>query len=365
MPSEDSVGESHGSNNSSFVAHETMVGSAASTPCGAAQENPCSSQETQAPHNRPEPPDGFSPVAGMQVVRQALQRQKLPQRAVDIIMKSWRSGSQKQYATYLNRWIAFCHDRATSVFCRDIHVVLDFLVTLADSGLGYSAINTARSALSVLLSVESRDSIGNHPLIKRFLKGIYEKSPSVPRYTMTWDINIALKYLRELSPIKSLSLKMLTLKLTLLLALVTAQRVQSLQLLKLSNLTKGTDYIFAPEEHLKHNKPGRKSSIIAIRRFSKDKRLCPITVLEHYLSRTKEIRKSADQVLISYTAPHKPVPRDTIRRWIVITLKEAGIDTDRYRAHSTRAAATTSALINSAPVDDIQGVQKKLYPNFF
>ena len=83
--------------------------------------------------------------------------------------------------------------------------------------------------------------------------------------------------------------------------------------------------------------------------------MCPLTVLKHYLARTKELRtpETSDQLLISYTAPHKPVAGDTIRRWIVLALKNAGINTDKYRAHSTRAAATTSALAHAAPVADI------------
>ena len=270
-------------------------------------------------------------------------------------MKSWRSGSQKQYAVYINRWITFCNQKGKSVFCRDVNLVLDFLVSLEELDLGYSAINTARSALSALLTVHKHDSLGNHPLIKRFLKGVYEKCPAVPRYTLTWDVNVALAYLRKLSPVKLLSLKMLTIKLTLLLALVTAQRVQTIQLFKLSNLTKGAHYVFAPEEHLKHNRPGKKPTVITLKPFPPDRRLCPLTVLKQYLARTKELRTpgTSDQLLISYTAPHKPVARDTIRRWIVLALKNAGINTDKYRAHSTRAAATTSALAHAAPVEDI------------
>ena len=59
---------------------------------------------------------------------------------------------------------------------------INFLAELVDSGMGYSAVNTARSALSTILVVHESLTFGMHPLVKRFLKGVYEQKPSLPRY---------------------------------------------------------------------------------------------------------------------------------------------------------------------------------------
>ena len=58
----------------------------------------------------------------------------------------------------------------------------------------------------------------------------------MPRYTAVWNVNQVLDYLKTLYPVNGISLKSLTLKLTMLLALVTAQRGQSLLLLNVAPL---------------------------------------------------------------------------------------------------------------------------------
>jgi len=55
-----------------------------------------------------------------------------------------------------------------------LNIAIDFLADLADS-LGYSAVNTARSALSSIICMPDGTSFGKHTLVKRLLKGIFEK----------------------------------------------------------------------------------------------------------------------------------------------------------------------------------------------
>ena len=35
------------------------------------------------------------------------------------------------------------------------------------------------------------------------MKGVYTPRPALPRYNVTWDVNVALKYLKGLSPLES------------------------------------------------------------------------------------------------------------------------------------------------------------------
>ena len=46
---------------------------------------------------------------------------------------------------------------------------------------------------------------------------------------------------------------------------------------------------------------------------------------------------------MSYTKPHKSVSSQTIARWLTEVLKSTGVDTDKYKAHITRAASTSAA----------------------
>ena len=96
------------------------------------------------------------------------------------------------------------------------------------SGLGYSALNTACSALSSILVLGNGKEFGEHPLVTRFMKGIFELRPVLPKYSEIWDVNVVLNYLKTIDLSTSLTLKQLTLKLTMLLCLTTGQRGQTL-----------------------------------------------------------------------------------------------------------------------------------------
>ena len=73
----------------------------------------------------------------------------------------------------------------------------------------------------------------------------------MPRYTAVWNVNQVLDYLKTLYPVNEISLKSLTLKLTMLLALVTAQRGQSLLFLNVDTMIdSGSSIVFRLQEHV-------------------------------------------------------------------------------------------------------------------
>lgn len=84
------------------------------------------------------------------------------------------------------------------------------MTDLFEQGLGYSAMNTVRSALSQVLHSPTGVPFGQLPTVKQFLKGVFQEKPTLPRYSVTWDPAILLPYLKTLSPVKELTLKMLT-----------------------------------------------------------------------------------------------------------------------------------------------------------
>ena len=52
-----------------------------------------------------------------------------------------------------------------------------------------------------------------------------------------------------------------------------------------------------------------------------------VEFLEAYIKRTAPLKKGTKQLLICYKAPHGPVSKDTILRWIEEAMKAAVIDT--------------------------------------
>ena len=240
-------------------------------------------------------------------------------------------------------WIHFCRGRQIDYLCPTEYVLLEFLTGLFEAGASYSSLNSARSAVASIL-VDQQTSIGEAPLIKKFLRGAFNARPQLPRYTSTWDVNIVLNYLRGVAPSKSLSLKQLTLKTAALLLLLSSHRGQTIMNFKIGSKMelRNNSVCFHIDDLLKTSKPGHHISPISFKAFPADRRLCVVTYLKVYMERTKTLRKCS-QLLISYKPPHNAISRDTLSRWTRTVLTLAGVDTSVFKPHSTRAASASAA----------------------
>ena len=114
---------------------------------------------------------------------------------------------------------------------------INFLADLYHKGLSYSALNIARSALASVIVLPGNQSFGNHPLVSRFLKGTFATRPALPKYKEVWDVNTVLEHLKTLHPAESLSSKLLTLKLVMLMAILSGQRCQTIHALTTKSQT--------------------------------------------------------------------------------------------------------------------------------
>lgn len=289
----------------------------------------------------------------MSCVRKIYREQGFSRKTVGVLMASWRSSTKKQYQSFIKRWIQYCNKRKISFLQPDLDDALQFLTDLFETGLSYSSLNTARGALSSLgIKIEDY-AIGKHPLVIRFLRGVYNLRPTLPRYTHTWDVEKVLSVLRKLSPVKHLSLKDLTMKLCMLIALTNAARIQSLHLLSVNSVQKfSSEFVFHFEGLLKQCRPGYKSPVLSVKSYPPDRRLCAYTVLKEYLARTKILRRHS-KLLISYIKPHAEVSKDTIARWIKTIMVKSGIDINVYSAHSVRSAASSKARKLFVPIREI------------
>ena len=177
---------------------------------------------------------GSSPAAtsttsnGLQSLRQSFQHRGISNDATAIILQSWSAGTQKQYQPYIAKWHRFCAEREINPYNPPLNIVRNFLVHLHNQDLEYTIINTARNAISAIILPQGTTTIGSHPIISRFMKGIYRSKPPRPEYQTTWDVQPVLTYLSSLGTADNLDLKTLSLKLLMLVALVSAQRGQSL-----------------------------------------------------------------------------------------------------------------------------------------
>jgi hypothetical protein len=244
--------------------------------------------------------------------------------------------------------------RKINQFEASLDNVIEFLSSLFEKGLGYSSINTARSALSALGLKFDSILVGQYPLIISYLRGVFNLRPCRPKYTCIWDAQLVLNLLRTSSPVKFISLKDLTLKLTMLLALTNATLIQSVHLICLNNVhIFKSEFVFKNDDLVKQRRPGYKEPVISYKAYTPDRRLCIYTVLKEYLFRTKKMRDSSiSRLLLSYVKPHKNVTKDTISRWIKVILNRPGINTKIFGSHSVRSASTSYAKSNAFPIDE-------------
>ena len=295
----------------------------------------------------------------MQGFRTQFECRGLSRRTVDVLIAAWRDGTKKQYASSIKLWREYCKKKQLNCYSPNINDVLEYLSFLFyNKELSYSAINTARSALSFYCVIDQGHlTIGAHPLVSKFMKGVFNMKPPKPRYMEVWDARIVLNYLRKLAPARTLSLQQLTLKVVVLIALTSAQRAQSLHKISLDNCTIDSSCIvFHVKEIIKQSRPGRVGCVLTLPAYKGDRRLCPVLYIKHYIERTKNLRGEEKKLFVSYKKPHGKVTVQTISRWIKCTLRDAGIDTNRFKAHSTRAASTSAAKSLKVPIEQILSV---------
>ena len=301
----------------------------------------CTSTKTSSSARKETQPSQKVEPSGMSYIRKSISASSISKSAQDLIIQSWRGKTQAQYSTYLNKWADFCSKRNENPLCAPVAVCLDYLVSLYEDGLSYSTINTARSAISTL-----HMDCGNSALVNRFMKGIFNVRPSLPRYTCTYDVKIVLDYLASLH-LQTLSLRDLFMKLVLLLLFLSGQRLQIVQAFNVNDIQLNDDSCtFYIRKLLQTSKAGSHKSVF--QRYD-NRDLCVLQHLKQYLSLTEGLRGEETQLLISAVKPHKPVTIDTVSRWA----KCSGVNIKTFTTHSTRAAATSKSYSIGVPLQDI------------
>ena len=184
--------------------------------------------------------------------------------------------------------------------------------------------------------------LGELPIVSKLMKGIFRAKPPKPKYCSSWNVAKVLDFLRNQEPLDKIPLKMLTFKLTALLALTTSARAHELAALDLDfSLVKEEAWEFTIPEHVKNSRPGHPPRKFYLPSFPQDSTICVMRVLRAYTLRTGNIRK-ARKLLVSYIAPHDSVSSQTVSRWLTQTIHLAGIAL-YFTGHSTKSASTSAA----------------------
>ena len=126
-----------------------------------------------------------------------MQEQDIPREIADIIFQSWRPETSRKYDINISKCVERCSQRNFSPYETTVNQILLFLCDLFQSGVGYNVMNTTRSSLSTLINIDGVP-IGQHPVITRFLKGVFNIKPALPKCNFTWDVEIVIIYISKI-----------------------------------------------------------------------------------------------------------------------------------------------------------------------
>jgi len=157
---------------------------------------------------------------------------------------------------------------------------------------------------------------------------------------------------------KRLPLKQLGQKLALLMALVDASRVSELHALDLRYRTYRPEGVLFQLPTLgKKRVVGAPPKQIMFGAFPDDDCLCVVKCLRQYEAVTAQYRKKQanepQPLFLSYIQPHGPVTSQRLSHWLKEMLKNAGVDTTVFKAHSVRGASSTAASEKGVLMEDI------------
>ena len=289
--------------------------------------------------------DGPStPTSRLACLRQKFGSGNLSEAAKELLLKSWRTKTSRAYDSHFRKWLGWCAERNVDPISGPISDVANFLADLHGKGYQTSSLNAYRSAISSVHDKVDDMDVGKHPLVCRVLKGAFHARPPLPRYSATWDVQVVLDCILQWGDTGSLSLKLLTFKLVMLMSLARPSRSADLASFSMKNCRYNPEGVtFLPSSLAKQSRQGKPLTDYFFASFPDNKQLCPVETLRQYQSVTAPLRSDSDQLLIAIIKPHKPVASCTIAHWLKEVLKMAGVDINIFMAHSTRSASSSAA----------------------
>ena len=72
---------------------------------------------------------GEAKTDGLSSITEYYRKQGFSKHITGVLLDSWRSGTQKQYAIYLKRWNVFCSERLIDPYSPNLNQVLEFVHT--------------------------------------------------------------------------------------------------------------------------------------------------------------------------------------------------------------------------------------------
>ncbi len=322
------------------------------------------------------PPSRTMETVGLASEGAQLINSGLSTEVVETILHSRAPSTRKLYALKWKIFASWCSDHQLDPVNCPVGTVLEFLQDRFTAGLAPSTLKVYVAAISAYHIPLGGTSMGNEPLVSRFLRGTMRLRPAARTRVPTWDLAIVLQglSLAPFEPLEEVPAKFLTLKALFLLAISSLKRIGDLQALSVAP----SCLEFAPgmvKEFL-HPKPGYIPKVpanvarsIMLQAFcpppfqdadqERHNLLCPVRALDAYVHRAALWRKN-EQLFICFGPPNQgsPASKQRMSKWVVeaisLAYESAGQPSPMaVRSHSTRSMAASKALISGVTLQEV------------
>ena len=112
--------------------------------------------------------------------RQKLNSQGLSSQAAELVLSSWQTKTNKSYDSLFGHWNRWRNQREADPFSGPVSNVVNFLASLYQEGYQYNSIGAYRSAISSVHDKIDGVPVGQHPLVARLVKGIFNSRLPIP-----------------------------------------------------------------------------------------------------------------------------------------------------------------------------------------
>ncbi len=233
----------------------------------------------------------------------------LPVEVQETIASPRAPATRKLYSSKWGVFESWCLARAIDPANCPVGPVLEFLQERLTTGMAVTTLRVYVAAIAARIELDEVP-LGRHRMVSAFMHGVRWLRPVHPMAVPSWDLSVVFEGLvaAPFEPLESAPERILTLKVTLLLALTSLKRVGDLQALSVSEMC--MDFPPCLVKVTLRPRPGYipkvlstsfRSQVVTLHSFhpppfasSEDKKLhmlSPVRALKLYLNRSKVWRK--------------------------------------------------------------------------
>ncbi|XP_078247020.1 uncharacterized protein LOC144588309 [Pogona vitticeps] len=295
---------------------------------------------------------------------------------MEVLDKARKPSTMRLYQHKWQGFLKFTTERGLQASPVSLSTLLLYLRHLFDLGLTKSTLKVYTSAIVTFQPKGSQSSRWfSHPTVKAFFRGLSNMRPPVRRPLPQWSLQTVLHSLVRppFEPMATCDLKFLSLKTLFLVAITSARRASELAALRADSpylqffkdkVVLYPDVSFLPKvvSDFHVNQPLLLPTLFSEPSSDIERTLHCLDVrraLSFYISRTKDFRK-VQRLFLCYYGQRKgtAASTSTLSRWLVSTISLAyelqhKPLPENLRAHSTRAVATSTALLRGVDIPNI------------